>query len=159
MQSLAMGRQIIKYINVVRRSPNILQGYSTQKFRFLTMNAHQHHTKFVNILHTQLPQTKSSKPNSLNIRQSFSRNLSSKPEQPEQPLKTNKNVIDVTTSAEDKAKLDALIQFKSNMDPYLRLIRFDRPIGNDALLILFIILTNASHIQALGYYFGPVVGV
>lgn len=143
MQSLAMGRQILKYINAARRSPNILQGYSTQKLRFLTINAHQYHTNFVtssytssNRLHlhayaAQLQQTKSSKPNSLIIRQSCSRNLSSKPEQPENSLKSNKNVIDIATSAEDKAKLDAIKQFKSNLVPYLRLIRFDRPIGKE----------------------------
>lgn len=147
MQSLAMGRQIIKYINAVRRSPNILQGFSTQRLRFITINAHQYHTNLVStrtsstrLHHTyavQLQQTKSSKPNSLIIRQHFSRNLSSKPEQPENPHKSNENVIDVATSAEDKAKQNALKQFKSNADPYLRLIRFDRPIGKDMMHYLY----------------------
>lgn len=148
MQSLAMGRQILKYINAARRSPNILQGHSTQKFRFITIRTHQYHTNFVNSsctsfnrLHLyadapQLQQTKSLKPNSLIIRQSFSRNLSSKPEQPENALKSNENVIDIATSAEDKAKLDAIKQFKSNMVPYLRLIRFDRPIGKETILYI-----------------------
>lgn len=146
-----MGRHIIKYINVIRRSPNILQGYSPQKLIFVTTNAHQYHTNFVNCsftsstrlhLHTyaaQLKQTKSSKPNSLIIRQSFSRNLTSKPEQPEKPLKSNENVIDVATSAEHNAKVDVLKQFKSNMVPYLRLIRFDRPIGKKIMHSLFIL--------------------
>lgn len=130
-----MGHQILKYINVVRLSPpNILQGYSTQKCRLLTINAHQYHTSFVNrqcmsstrlylpTYAAQLKHTKSSKPNSLFITRSFSRKLSSKPEQLEKSL-TN----------EDKDKLDPFKQFKSNMDPYLRLIRFDRPIGKEMI--------------------------
>lgn len=138
-----MGRPITKYINVLRRSPYILQGYSNHQFGTISaqhMNVNRSCTSSTRLyLYTfaaQSQQTKS-KPNNLIIRQSFSRNLCSKTEQPDKPHKINEDVI--SPKVKNKARLDTIEQFKSNVDPYLRLIRFDRPIGKDILHSLFVI--------------------